>query len=66
MNKDLNDLNEKVKIIIEHLLNLGLDWDDELPEEYQIFNVPAITEEEKQKIMAGIDDYLEKIPTKKD
>ena len=50
-NKDL-DLNEKTKIIIQHLLELDLDLDEELPEEYQMFNIPAITEEEKQRIMA--------------
>ena len=64
-NKDL-DLNEKIKVIIQHLLELDLDWDDELPDEYQIFNLPLITEEERQWIMQGIDDYLEKLPTKKD
>ena len=64
-NKDL-DLNEKIKVIIQHLLELDLDWDDELPDEYQIFNLPLITEEERQRIMQGIDDYLEKLPTKKD
>ena len=64
-NKDL-DLNEKTKIIIQHLLELDLDLDEELPEEYQMFNIPAITEEEKQRIMEGIDNFLEKIPTIKD
>lgn len=64
-NKDL-DLNEKTKIIIQHLLELDLDLDEELPEEYQMFNIPAITEEEKQRIMEGIDNFLEKIPKIKD
>ena len=64
-NKDL-DLNEKTKIIIQHLLELDLDLDEKLPEEYQMFNIPAITEEEKQRIMEGIDNFLEKIPTIKD
>ena len=64
-NKDL-DLNEKTKIIIQHLLELDLDLDKELPEKYQMFNIPAITEEEKQRIMEGIDNFLEKIPTIKD
>lgn len=64
-NKDL-DLNEKTKIIIQHLLELDLDLDEELPEEYKMFNIPAITEEEKQRIMEGIDNFLEKIPTIKD
>ena len=64
-NKDL-DLNEKTKIIIQHLLELDLDLDEEPPEEYQMFNIPAITEEEKQRIMEGIDNFLEKIPTIKD
>ena len=55
-NKDL-DLNEKTKIIIQHLLELDLDLDEELPEEYQMFNIPAITEEEKQSLVKSADDY---------
>ena len=53
-NKDL-DLNEKTKIIIQHLLELDLDLDEELPEEYQMFNIPAITEEEKQRLQEEAD-----------
>ena len=53
--KENKDLNEKTKIIIQHLLELDLDLDEELPEEYQMFNIPAITEEEKQRLQEEAD-----------